>query len=94
MHPLLKRLLVRGPFMFLVTAGIGLLFAMLLRWMVTSGNPNLTEGGNPPGHVVVGVNSALDGGIDYNGPLVFGVIGFSIYAILESLTYVKERLRK
>ena len=45
MHPLVKRLLTRGPFMFLATAGIGWLLIKLMHWMVTTENSGI-EGGD------------------------------------------------
>jgi hypothetical protein len=45
MHPLVRRLLIRGPFIFLATAGIGWLLIKLMHWMVTTENSRI-EGGD------------------------------------------------
>jgi hypothetical protein len=39
-------------------------------------------------------NTGIEGGNDYAGPIQFGLFGFVVYAILESLSYAREQWTK
>lgn len=75
MHPLLRRLLIRGPFIFLAVAGL----AWLMGYLAESYFEGLQRGST--GSILWSVTQ-------------FGLIGFVIYAVLEWISFAREKSTK
>jgi len=76
MNPLFRRILIRGTLVAAATVGVALLFRQLLESMLMSNAPK----GETP--------SAAFG---LQGPIVWGLFGFVLVALLEWLSDRKER---
>jgi high-affinity Fe2+/Pb2+ permease len=72
MHPLLRRLLMRGPFMFLAIAGL----AWFMGWFAERYFEGLERGSTAS--TLWSVTQ-------------FGLIGTAVYAVLEWISYVREK---
>ena len=55
MHPLLKRLLVRGPFVFIATAGVGLLLGYMFDIYLSDDHVKIQRGDGWSGPLTFGV---------------------------------------
>lgn len=75
MHPLLKRILIRGTIVGIATMAV----AMGLRWAFIS------FVNSQPGTKIEGPT------YNVGGALTFGTLGFAILAILEWIAYARER---
>src|SRR5437588_12294901 len=78
MHPLLKRMVVRGSFVALATVAVALLCRRALLVFISS-DPNISI---TPGD-----------GFNLQGPIVFGVFGFCLLAVMEWASFVQERAK-
>ena len=78
MHPLLKRILIRGTLVAVATTGI----ALFLQWgLVSYVNAQ-------PGTKIVGPI------FNVPGALIFGLLGLVTLAILEWVAYARERRKR
>ena len=78
MHPLLKRILIRGTFVAVATTGVALLLQSALVKYVNS-QPNTTIEGPT---------------YNITGAVTFGILGLLTLALLEWIAYAREKTKK
>lgn len=74
MHPLLRRILIRGPFIFLAVAGL----AWLMGYLAETYFQGLERGSTLS--TLWSVSQ-------------FGLIGLAVYAVLEWISYAREKIK-
>jgi hypothetical protein len=80
MHPLIRRILIRGTFVGVGTVAVALGLRRMLETYLNS----------DPQHF--SINPADDFGLQ--GPIVFGMIGFFLLAIMEWISYGRDRAKQ
>ncbi len=78
MHPLLKRILLRGTFVIAATIGVALGLRRALEMFLNS---------NEATKITPGESFGLQ------GPIVFGLAGFLMYAVMEWISYARDKAR-
>jgi hypothetical protein len=78
MHPLLKRILLRGTFVIVATIGVALGLRRALEIFLNA---------NEATKITPGDNFGLQ------GPIVFGLAGFLMYAVMEWISYARDKAR-